>query len=205
MLSIKKTEKVKNILNAIKIIFVLCLFFQIPNYFFSIIAIILNDEKDKFYFLTLTKILICNLVVPAGLTILMIITYTFIMIFVYLVGSFDDLKIQIIDEYDENNENNIYSPFNIYFVILMGIVFFWMFTSPLFAGMFIWCWSVLDVMNHKYEFLIAVVSLTSLSGVVLLLVQIISICAISRGCFKYNTRHLRYLNNYRNSQYINNS
>ena len=34
------------------------------------------------------------------------------MIFVYLLGSFDDLKIQIIDEYDENNENNIYSPFN---------------------------------------------------------------------------------------------
>ena len=86
----------------------------------------------------------------------------------YLVGSYDKLRIQIIDVYENgdqnngNNENNIYSPFNIYIIILMGVVYFWMMLSPVFTGLFIWCFSVILPNPKGFALIIFLIMVTSM-------------------------------------------
>lgn len=197
MLKIKNTKKLKHILSS-TVFLPFCLVFQVLNYIFSIIAIIFIDEKNKFHTSTLRPILICNLVVPAGLTLLLMIIFTLIMIFMYLTGSYDKLKIQIIDVDEngnycnnENNENNIYSPFNIYIIILMGVVYFWMILSPIYVGLFIWCLNVLPPSQKGFpliSLLTILAFITSLMSALLLIVNVFFIIGILSGCMKIDNR-----------------
>ena len=211
MFKIKKTNKLKTIIDRIKNTGYVCLGLQIMNYAVSIIFISITYENKETFFSIMSPILICNLVVPAALTLLLIIIYTLIMIFMYLTGSFDKLKIQIIDVDEENgndennenngnngnNENNIYSPFNVYIIILMGILYFWMILSPTFAGLFIWCISIIPSNQFVFVFFLILLLLTSITGFIFLLANIICIIGVLTGCMKTdNMSTISNINNF---------
>lgn len=179
MLKIRKTEKIKRIIDATGTITLIGFICQVVIYLFLILAVILKINND-FYLSTVVPILICDLVIPAGLTLLLMVIYTFIMIFMYFKGKFDKLKIEIIEiDRNGNEESSIYSPFNIYTLILMCMPFVWLVLSPIFAGLFIWTCSI----QEPYV-LIFFITMSSTFIAVFFIIYIFVVLGILCGCCK---------------------
>ena len=185
MLTIRKTEKKKLIITTIGVKTIFGFVLQVINYILSILAIIFKINND-FYLSTVVPILICNLVIPAGLTLLLMVIYTFLMIFMYFKGKFDKLKIEIIDiDRNGNEDSSIYSPFKMFIIIIMGIGYFSIILSPIFAGLFIWCCTKFNqphnIPRSDTLFLFFTAVLSSFSAVSFV-VFVFSILGILCGC-----------------------